>query len=167
MSEPEIRYSSKRARAYKRGFDHDKARRMLLSGMTAQQVGDALGVSKSAIYKMKLSTTSATQKFVPVAKTCPRCFGVKDKDSKLCKSCNSEMRMVKPRRIYHRLVRETPLDTVEYGRIVRYQGRYAVVESAGANTRKRRLHFWDGPMETVSARTDVDQMPYNQWVVDE
>jgi hypothetical protein len=167
MSEPEVRYSTKRARVYKHGFDHDKARRMLRSGMTARQVGEALGVSKSAIYKMKLSKTSTTQKFVPVAKTCPRCFGVKDKDSKMCKSCDTELRMVKPKRVHHRLIKETPLDSVEFGRIVLFGGRYAVVEPAGSNTRKRKLHFWDGQPEIVSATVDVDQMPYNQWVVDE
>jgi len=167
VSEPEVRYSKKRARAYKHHFDHDKARRMLRSGMSARQVGELLGVSKSAIYKMKLSKTSLTQKFVPVVKTCPRCFGVKGRESKLCKACDSELRLPKPRRIHRRLVKEIPLYSVEFGRLVRFRGRYAVVEPAGNNTSKRKLHFWDGPIEVVNAKVDVDQLPYNQWVADD
>jgi len=166
-TEGPLRFSSKRARAYKRGFDHDVARHMLANGMTARQVAEHFGVSKSAIYKMKLAKTGTEQVVFPVINTCPRCFRRKGKNSTLCRKCSSETRMPEPTPVEHPLQLDVALYTVRHGRIVRYRGEYAVVEPHGpTNVMLKQLHYWDAPPEVVRGDVEVDVMPYTEWVVD-
>jgi len=161
-TEGPLRYSSKRARAYKRGFDHDLARQMLANGMTARQVADHFGVSKSAVYKMKQAKTGTEQVVFPVINTCPRCFRRKGKGSKLCKKCFAETKLQPLRAIYHP-PRTMPLGEVEEGRVVSFRGRYGVTLIDRPESSKRRLSCWEGSDEIVDKKEEVVVLEYTEW----
>jgi hypothetical protein len=160
-----IRWSTKRARSYKRHFDHDKARQMLAQpGMTARKVAAHFGVSKSAILKMKNSPTKDKPVVFPQIYTCPRCFGYKGRESKVCKTCHGELSIAPMHPIYHPPER-VQLDKVEEGRIINYRGNYGVVVSR-EETPTRRVNFWDGPDERIDAKEEVVVMEWTEWTSD-
>ena len=164
----QVRYSRKRNRTYKRLFDYEEAARLVASGLTQKRVGEILGVTRTAVgHALKnRNRTSTVNEFVPLDRRCDICGGKKARRSNHCRTCTHALRLTELVKVEHEERKEVTLGGVEAGRIVLYEGRYAVVERHGNDTHSdfRKLDFWDGPAEKISSGEIVDQLPYTEWM---
>ena len=161
-----IRFSRLRPRAYKRRIDYDEVRRLRKEGVPTLDLARQFGVSRYLIYWItkKDDPTAPEPVFVtnPLVLTCPKCGGVKSRDAKQCRRCADQRPISTPPLVYRRGRRWVSLGGVELGRIVKYQGRYAVVER-GRSPASRRLCYWDGPDELVPDDVSVTVLGYKEF----
>lgn len=164
----QIRYSTKRARAYTRSVDYDEVRRRVKRGERKVDIALALGISRKLVYHIMRGDQSVSAPvFVPKVSRCPRCGGRKAKASEMCRACRHASRLPKWRAIKHHRIPRIELGGVGFGRVVKWNGRFAVVEPRGKSKAKvKTLHFWDGPPEHVADSEIVEQLAYTEWVDD-
>jgi hypothetical protein len=165
----ELRYSSKRNRTYKRKFDHDEARRRYKAGESMRAIADDMGVTHHAVWRVvhQPDVTSTEPVYQPPRFKCPTCQGPRSKYAELCIECRKDANLAPPQIVRHLTQRRVILGGVELGRIVRYEGAYAVVEANRSDQQHRWLHFWDSPPLKVSSMSVVDVMPYSELIVED
>jgi hypothetical protein len=167
----------RRNRLYERKFDWAEARRRRAAGETLAAIARSLGVNKEAVRRVvllpewmvtrpleqvELSRASATPRRWDQDE-CPRCTALKRRTSTLCHRCFNETRLGQMS------VERTPgqskarLGNVTLGRVVKYDGRWGVVERA---YRGRAIHFWDGPAEVIPYDAEVEVAPSLKVFVD-
>lgn len=159
------RYSSKRRRTYQRRVDYDEVRRLVASGRTRKSVAKEFKISRALVYLICRwsDKTFGEPTYVPTELRCPECGGRRSQKSKrLCRECAHAARLVIPKLVRRPAQYDVVLGGVSLGRIVRYAGRYGVVERGGTDNRWRWVHFWDGPPQRVDCMEVVDVPAYKE-----
>lgn len=144
--------------------DHDDVRRRFALGESQASIARSLGTARSTINYIIRGHIPRTR----IRSMCPTCQGPKSLHAVLCRECRNDSRIGVPELRKIKARRRVILAGLGFGRVVRYQGRWAVVEH-GPDFNKagktRTLHFWDGPPEVVDALVIVDAAAYTEVVV--